>query len=97
MNIQIDNYYISVNNGYMRVCIDGQNIIDAYTKHVKREEIISIAIKLINDYNKRHDLEWGRLTVKKEVKDCITCEHWYPGANACVDCRGKSNWRQIDE
>ena len=68
MNIQIDNYYISVNNGYMRVCIDGQNIIDAYTKHVKRDEIINISIKLINDYNKRHDLEWG-LTVKRGERD----------------------------
>ena len=61
MNIQIDSYYISVNNGFMRICIDGQNIIDAYTKCTKREEVINMAVKLINDYNESRSLKWGEV------------------------------------
>lgn len=60
MNIQIDNYYISVSNrGCMNIYIEGQMIVQAYTKYMKREELINIAVRLINDYNKRHNLEWG--------------------------------------
>ena len=64
MNIQIGNYYISVNNREcMNICIHGQMIIQAYIKYTKREEIINIAVELINNYNKRHNLQWGDVDV----------------------------------
>lgn len=64
MNIQIGDYYISVNNvGCMNICIHGQMIVQSYTKYMKREDIINIAVKLINNYNKRHNLEWGGVDI----------------------------------
>ena len=61
MNIQVDNYYISVNkHGIISICVDGQMIIHNRTRYTKREDIISDAVRLINEYNKRHNLSWGR-------------------------------------
>lgn len=60
MNIQIDNYYISTNSdGYMSICIDGQNIIHTRPICETRKEAISYAVQQIEKYNERHDLKWG--------------------------------------
>lgn len=62
MNIQIDNYYISKDsNGYMSICLDGQNIIHDKPKCRTRREAIYYAVQVIEQYNERHDLKWGRL------------------------------------
>ena len=62
MNLQIDNYYISVSGNYIKVCIDGQNIIhERLTEEQTVGNVTKVAVKLIEDYNKRHDCEWGRL------------------------------------
>lgn len=62
MNIQIDNYYISTDsNGYMSICIDGQNIIHDKPKCETQMDAINYAIKAIEKYNERHDLAWGKL------------------------------------
>lgn len=62
MNIQIDNYYISTDsNGYMSICIDGQNIIHDKPKYKTRMDAINYAVKAIEKYNERHDLAWGKL------------------------------------
>lgn len=62
MNIQIDNYYISTNSdGYMSICIDGQNIIHTRPKCETHREAISCAVKEIEKYNERHDLRWGEV------------------------------------
>lgn len=62
MNIQIDNYYISTDaNGYMNICIDGQNIIHDKPNCVSRGEAMVYALKAIEKYNERHNLAWGKL------------------------------------
>lgn len=62
MNIQIDNYYISTNaDGYMSICIDGQNIIYERPRLTTRSEYISCAVYEIEKYNKRHNLKWGEV------------------------------------
>ena len=62
MNLQIDNYYISVNSGYIKVCIDGQNIIhDKFTEEQTVRNITKVAVDLIEDYNNRHECKWGEL------------------------------------
>lgn len=62
MNIQIDNYYISTNSdGYMSICIDGQNIIHTRPKCETRREAIICAVKEIEKYNERHDLKWSEM------------------------------------
>lgn len=64
MNIQIDNYYISTNSGgYMKICIDGQNIIHTRTKCETRNEAIIFAVNEIEKYNERHNLEWGEYDI----------------------------------
>lgn len=63
MNIQIDNYHISTDsNGYMSICLDGQNIIHDRPKCETRREAITYAVGAIEQYNERHDLKWGSLT-----------------------------------
>lgn len=62
MNIQIDNYYISTNaDGYMSICIDGQNIIHTRPRLTTRMEYICCAVYEIEKYNKLHGLEWGEV------------------------------------
>lgn len=62
MNIQIDNYHISTDsNGYMSICLDGQNIIHDRPKCETRRDAIDYAVKAIEKYNERHDLTWGKL------------------------------------
>lgn len=62
MNIQIDNYYISTNyDGYMSICIDGQNIIHERANCVSRAEIVRNAVHEIEKYNLRHNLKWGEV------------------------------------
>lgn len=62
MNLQIDNYYISVSGNYIKVCIDGQNIIhEKFTEAQTVGNVTKVAIKLIEDYNNHHDCEWGKL------------------------------------
>lgn len=63
MSIRIDNYYISMNKyGHIGICIDGRMIVHTQIKFTtKREVVIQEAINLINDYNKRHNLEWGNV------------------------------------
>lgn len=63
MNIQIDNYHISTDsNGYMSICLDGQNIIHDRPKCETRREAIAYAAVAIEQYNERHGLKWGSLT-----------------------------------
>lgn len=62
MNIQIDNYYVSVNGGYIKVCIEGQNIIhERFIEEQTVGNVTKVAVKLIEDYNNRHDCKWGEL------------------------------------
>lgn len=62
MNIQIDNYYISVSGNTINVCIDGQNIIhERFEVEATEENVIKVAVSLIWDYNKRHGCLWGEL------------------------------------
>ena len=62
MNLQIDNYYISVNSGYIKVCINGQNIIhEKLTGEQTESNVTKVAIALIEDYNNRHGCKWGEL------------------------------------
>lgn len=62
MDLQIDNYYISVNGNYIKVCIDGQNIIhERFTKEKTAGNITRVAVKLIENYNNRHGCKWGEL------------------------------------
>lgn len=62
MNIQIDNYYISTNvDGYMSICIDGQNIIHERPRCVTRRDTIDYAAYAIEKYNERHKLKWGEV------------------------------------
>lgn len=62
MNIQIDNYYVSVDKyGYISICVEGQKIIHDQVRNTSREGVIAYAVKAINDYNKRHNLEWGNV------------------------------------
>ena len=64
MNIRIDNYYISVNNrGIINICIDGQMIIQESTKFTKIEDVMNDAVRLIIEYNKRHNLKWGDVDI----------------------------------
>lgn len=64
MNIQIDNYYISTSGKYLKVCLDGQNIIHDNYKPVEftKSEAVNYAMKAIERYNRHHDLAWGKLT-----------------------------------
>lgn len=62
MNLQIDNYYISVSSNYIKVCIDGQNIIhERFTEERTVENVTKVAVALIEDYNNRHGCKWGEL------------------------------------
>lgn len=65
MNLQIDNYYISVSSGenkYIKVCIDGQNIIhERFMGNVNRKSVADVGINLIEKYNARNKLKWGYL------------------------------------
>ena len=62
MNINIDNYYISVSGNYINVCIDGQNIIhDRFIGEQTMGNVTRVAIRLIEDYNNRHGIKWGEL------------------------------------
>ena len=62
MYLQIDNYYISVSGNYIKVCIDGQNIIhERFTVELTVEHVTKVAIDLIEDYNNRHGCKWGEL------------------------------------
>lgn len=62
MNLQIDNYYISVSGNYIKVCIDGQNIIhEKFTEEQTVGNVIRVAVNLIEDYNNRHECKWGEL------------------------------------
>ncbi len=62
MNVQIDNYYISTNDGgYLKVCIDGQNIIHDRANCFTRKDIIDYAANAIEKYNERHNLRWGEV------------------------------------
>lgn len=67
MNIQIDNYYISVSKyghmSIMSICVDGQMIIHDQVHSTSRSDVISYAIKAIDKYNKRHNVEWGRASL----------------------------------
>ena len=64
MNIQIDNYYISVSKyGHISICVDGQMIIHDRVHRTSRSDVISYAIKAIDKYNKRHNVEWGRASL----------------------------------
>lgn len=64
MNIQIDNYYISIsstnNQTLMSICIDGQLIIHkSLFGNVTRESAIKIAVDSISIYNSLHGCNWG--------------------------------------
>lgn len=65
MNLQIDNYYISIcpgENKYIKVCLDGQNIIHKkFTSNLNRKSVADVAIDLIEKYNARNKLKWGCL------------------------------------
>lgn len=64
MYLRIDDYYISVNNMYMSICIDGQNIIHQRLKPndtQSRARLAHVAIEAINGYNYTHDLEWNKI------------------------------------
>lgn len=62
MNIQIDNYYISTSaDGYISICIDGQNIIHERPNCETRRSTIQFATDMILKYNERHDLKWGEV------------------------------------
>lgn len=62
MNLQIDNYYISVSGNYIRICIDGQNIIDdRLTREQTKINVAKVAVDLIEDYNNRHGCKWGEV------------------------------------
>ena len=62
MEIRIDNYYVSKNGGnYIKVCIDGQNIIHERTSCKTRRETIDYGVGAIEKYNERHGLKWGEV------------------------------------
>lgn len=62
MNIQIDNYYITTNtDGYMKICIGGQNIIHDRPNCKTRKEVIDYGVSAIKEYNERHKLKWGEV------------------------------------
>lgn len=62
MHLQIDNYYVSVSGDYIKVCIDGQNIIhEKFTEEQTVGNATKVAVKLIEDYNNRHECKWGEL------------------------------------
>lgn len=62
MYIEIDNYYVSVNGNYIKVCIDGQNIIhDSFLEEQTVENVTRVAIRLIEDYNNCRGCKWGEL------------------------------------
>lgn len=64
MNVQIDNYYISTDeNGYLKVCIDGQNIIHDRANCFTRKDIIVYSVYAIKNYNERHGLKWGEVDI----------------------------------
>lgn len=59
MNAIIDNYQVSSNGRYIKVCIDGQNIIHEKSKAKTKEELVCEAMGLIKEYNERHNLKFG--------------------------------------
>ena len=63
MELRIDDYYISTQDfKYIKVCLDGQNIIHHKCKMAKsRRALADEGIRLIDDYNCNHDLKWGQL------------------------------------
>jgi len=63
LQMQIDKYHISLNNNYISICIDGQNIIhERLTYHFgKRSSVAQVAIELIEDYNFNHGFMWGEI------------------------------------
>ena len=65
MNLRIDNYYISVSSGenkYIKVCLDGQNIIHKrFMGNINRKSVADVAIDLIEKYNSRNKIKWGAL------------------------------------
>lgn len=65
MNLQIDNYYVSIDsseNKYIKVCLDGQAIIhERFLSDVTRKKVAGAAIDLIEKYNSRNKLKWGKL------------------------------------
>ena len=64
MFITLDNYYISVYDNMIKICIDGQNIIhECYHGDMNEGTIIRFATALIEDYNLRHGCNWGEYNV----------------------------------
>lgn len=65
MVVQIDNYIVSSNGAYIKICVDGQNIIyEKLAGFETKANVAEQAIALIKDYNNRHDCRWGE--VKKD-------------------------------
>lgn len=67
LNVRIDDYEISTSkdvkgNVYIKVNLDGQNIIHEKMLGIfTRSNLVRESILLIEWYNKRHRLEWGKL------------------------------------
>lgn len=62
LNMRIDNYYISVSNRLMSICLDGQNIIhERLLNECTRLNVAREAIIMIQNYNIYHNCEWGKL------------------------------------
>ena len=63
MEVRVDDYYISTQDfKYIKVCLDGQNIIHEKCGITKtRRTLVDEGIGLIDKYNRRHGLEWGEL------------------------------------
>lgn len=62
LNIQIDNYYISVSDRLVSICIDGQNIIhERLLNEFTRRNVVREAMIMIENYNAFHGLEWGKV------------------------------------
>ena len=70
MKIKLDNYYIVVDKGVLHININGHNISGVrYTDDTpSRLNILIIATKLIEDYNKMHGLKWGETPSKKNLE-----------------------------
>lgn len=62
LNIQIDNYYITVSNRLVSICIDGQNIIhERLLNECTRRNVVREAMIMIENYNAYHGLSWGKV------------------------------------
>lgn len=62
LNIRIDNYYISVSNRLVSICIDGQNIIhERLLNECTRRNVVRESMIMIENYNAFHGLEWGKV------------------------------------